>query len=48
MVDESNLSQNARQFMNNLQQIQEQRRSKPNPSQEFNLGHIMTMMTGQI
>jgi hypothetical protein len=46
MIDESNLSPNARQFMNNLQHIQEQKRPRTNPSQQFNLDHLMTMMKG--
>jgi hypothetical protein len=45
MINEENLSTNARQFMNDLQHIQEQRRSKDNTSQ---LGHLMTMMKGWI
>jgi hypothetical protein len=45
MINEENLSTNARQFMNDLQHIEEQRRSKDNTSQ---LGHLMTMMKGWI
>jgi len=49
MVDETNLSSNARQFMNDLQHIQEQRRNtKDNSSQQFNLGQLMLMMKGKI
>ncbi len=48
MIDETNLSTNARQFMNDLQHIQEQRQSKDNTSQQFNLGQMMLMMKGEI
>jgi len=48
MIDETNLSSNARQFMNDLQHIQEQRRIKDNSSQQFNLGQLMLMMKGKI
>jgi UDP-galactopyranose mutase len=48
MIDETNLSSNARQFMNDLQHIQEQRRTKNNSSQQFNLGQLMLMMKGKI
>jgi hypothetical protein len=48
MIDETNLSTNARQFMNDLQHIQEQRHRKDNPSQQFNLSQMMLMMKGKI
>jgi UDP-galactopyranose mutase len=48
MIDETNLSSNARQFMNDLQHIQEQRRTKNNSSQQFNLGQLMLMMKVKI
>jgi len=48
MIDETNLSSNARQFMNDLQHIQEQRRTKNNSSQQFNLGQLMLTMKGKI
>ncbi len=50
MIDETNLSSNARQFMNDLQHIQEQRRIKENnssPNQQFNLKQLMLMMKGK-
>ena len=43
MVDETNLSKNARQFLNNLQQSEKQRQTT---SQSFNLSQMMTMMQG--
>ena len=48
MVDESNLSTNARQFMKDLQHIQERRQTKGQTSQSFNLGQMMTMIQGLI
>lgn len=47
MIDETNLSSNAKQFMNDLQHIQEQRRIKDNSSQQFNLTQLMSMMKGK-
>lgn len=47
MIDETNLSSNARQFMNNLEHIQEQRRTKDNSSEQINLNHLMSMMKGK-
>jgi len=47
MIDETNLSSNARQFMNNLEHIQDQRRTKDNSSQQINLNHLMSMMKGE-
>ena len=46
MIDETNLSSNARQFMNNLQHSQEQRRTKETSSQDLNLTQLMFMMRG--
>ncbi|CAF0746897.1 unnamed protein product [Adineta ricciae] len=46
MVDENHLSSNARQFMNDLQHIQEQRRTKEVSSPQFNLSSLMSLMTG--
>jgi UDP-galactopyranose mutase len=46
MIDETSLSSNARQFMNDLQHIQETR-TKQSSSQQFNLGQMMLMMKGQ-
>ncbi|CAF4694887.1 unnamed protein product, partial [Rotaria sp. Silwood1] len=52
MIDETSLSSNARQFMNDLQHIQEQRRTKEtsssssSSSQQLNLSQIMLMMKG--
>ena len=48
MIDESNLSSNARQFMTNLRFIQENRQAKECPSQEFHLNQMMLMMKGKI
>ncbi|CAF4458333.1 unnamed protein product [Rotaria socialis] len=46
MIDETNLSSNARQFMNNLQHTQEQRRTKETSPQDLNLAQLMFMMKG--
>ncbi|CAF4202198.1 unnamed protein product, partial [Rotaria magnacalcarata] len=46
MIDETNLSSNARQFMNNLQYTQEQRQTKETSSQDLNLTQLMFMMKG--
>ncbi|CAF4603974.1 unnamed protein product, partial [Rotaria sp. Silwood2] len=46
MIDETSLSSNARQFMNDLQHMQEQRRTKEASSQQLNLSQIMLMMKG--
>ncbi len=46
MIDETNLSSNARQFMNDLQHIQD-KRTKQSSSQPFNLGQMMLMMKGK-
>ncbi|UJR33804.1 hypothetical protein I4U23_021228 [Adineta vaga] len=46
MIDETHLSSNARQFMNDLQHIQEQRRTKENSSSQLNIGSLMSLMTG--
>ncbi|CAF0784404.1 unnamed protein product [Rotaria sordida] len=50
MIDETSLSSNARQFMNDLQHLQERRRTKEtsssSSSQQMNLTQIMLMMKG--
>ena len=46
MIDETSLSSNARQFMNDLRNIQEQRRTKEASSQQMNLAQLMLMMKG--
>jgi UDP-galactopyranose mutase len=47
MIDETHLSSNARQFMNDLQHTQEQRRTKETSVPQFNLGQFMFMMHGK-
>ncbi len=47
MIDETHLSSNARQFMNDLQHTQEQRRTKETSVPQFNLGQFMFMMNGK-
>ena len=46
MVDETNLSSNARQFMNDLAHAQERRRPTDAASQPSNLGQLMLLMKG--
>lgn len=48
MLDENNLSKNARRFMNDLQHIDEQRRTKGQTSQSFNLGQMMSIIQGLV
>ena len=47
MIDEKNLSSNARQFMSDLEHIQERRRTTDTASQQFNVGQMMLMMKGE-
>ncbi len=47
MIDETHLSSNARQFMNDLQHTQGQRRTKETSLPQFNLGQFMFMMNGK-
>ena len=46
MIDEKNLSSNARQFMNDLQQMQQRKRIVDENSQQFQLAQLMMMMKG--
>ncbi|CAF0727702.1 unnamed protein product [Adineta steineri] len=50
MVDETHLSSNARQFMNDLQHLQDHRRvketSSSSSSPQFNLGQFVSLMSG--
>ena len=48
MVDEKNLSSNARQFMNDLAHVQERRRPTDATSQPSNLSQLMLMMKGTV
>ena len=48
MVDEKNLSSNARQFMNDLAHVQERRRPTHATSQPSNLSQLMLLMKGTV
>lgn len=46
MIDETNLSSNARQLMNNLQYMQQQRRTEESVSKGLNITQLMCMIKG--
>lgn len=48
MIDETNLSSNARKFMNDLQHMQEHKRNQDHASKQLSLPQLMLMMKGKI
>ena len=48
MVDEGNLSPSARQFMTDLQHIEERRRTTVSAPSQGNIAQLMLMMKGEL